>query len=75
MPNLNPQPLPPGARVSIKVTVAVTVEQLHALVSNIVGRTGCVTCGLLGITLELSGDRAEVSELKKVPGVKSVEIS
>jgi hypothetical protein len=75
MPNLNPQPLPPGARVSIKVTEAVTVEQLHALVSHIVGRTGCTTCGLLGITLELSGDPAEVRGLEKVPGVKSVEIS
>jgi len=75
MPDLNPQPLPPGARISIKVAEAVTVEQLHALVSNIVGRTGCRTCGLLGITLELSGDPVEVRELEKVPGVKSVEIS
>ena len=74
MADLNPQPLPPR-RISIKVTEAVTVEQLHSLVSNIVGRTGCRTCGLLGVTLELSGDPAEVNALEKMPGVKSVEIS
>ena len=74
MADLNPQPLPPR-RISIKVTEAVTVEQLHSLVSNIVGRTGCRTCGLLGVTLELSGDPAEASALEKMPGVKSVEIS
>lgn len=46
-------------KVQIHVTEDVTLEHLHTIVDTIVGLSGCRTCGLLGIDLQLSGDPAE----------------
>jgi hypothetical protein len=57
--------------VKIRVKEHVSLEQLHGLIDNIVGKCGCETCGLLGIDLRLSGDPVEVEQITKLPGVKS----
>ena len=74
MAELNPQPLPPGTKISVRVAHDVTVDQLKQLITVIGGRTGCRTCGLGGVTLELSGDPLERKELLNLPGVNSVTI-
>jgi hypothetical protein len=76
MADLNPQPLPPGATlrgsVHIQVTENISLGELHALVTQIAGMSGCRTCGIMGIDLRLSGDPVESQPIAKLPGVKSV---
>ncbi len=72
MVQLNPQPLPPGSVLRIRVAENVTLDQLHALITHVAGRTGCRTCGIMGIDLRLTGDPVESHEIEKLPGVKSV---
>jgi hypothetical protein len=58
--------------VHIKVTENVTLDNLHQLITHIAGMTGCRPCGIMGVDLRLSGDPAELQQLSKLAGVKSV---
>ena len=58
--------------VRIRVTQNVKVENLHHMIDQIVGLSGCRTCGLGGIDLHLSGDPVELQEVAKLPGVQAV---
>lgn len=58
--------------VHIKVKENITLEHLQSIVGNIVGLSGCRTCGLMGVDLRLSGDPVESSQIAKLPGVQSV---
>jgi hypothetical protein len=57
--------------VKIRVKQDVSLEQLHDLINTVVGKTGCETCGIMGVDLRLSGDPVELDEITKLPGVKS----
>ena len=57
--------------INVRVTENVTLENLHNIVSTIVGISGCRTCGLLGVDLRLVGDPAELQQVSKLPGVQS----
>ena len=57
----------------IRVTENVTLENLAGLIGRIGGMSGCQTCGLMGVDLRITGgDPAELQELTRLPGVKSV---
>jgi len=58
--------------VRIKVNENISLEHLQGIVSRIVGMSGCRTCGIMGIDLQLLGDPVESQEIAKLPGVKSV---
>jgi hypothetical protein len=72
MAELNPQPLPPGTSVHIKVAENVSLEQLNAVVAQIAIMSGCRTCGIMGIDLRLAGDPVESHAIARLAGVKSV---
>jgi hypothetical protein len=57
--------------VKIRVKQDVSLEQLHGLIDNIVGLTGCRTCGIMGVDLRLSGEPVELEQIAKLPAVKS----
>ncbi len=61
--------------IKIRVTQNVTLENLHSIIDNIVGMTGCRTCGLLGVDLQLGGDPVEFQQITKLPGVQSASFS
>ncbi|MGF6607860.1 hypothetical protein OKW45_002760 [Paraburkholderia sp. WSM4175] len=46
MPDLNPQPLPPGRSVRIYVTreVAYDLEKMHRITANVLNKLGCSAC-------------------------------
>jgi len=45
MPDLNPQPLPPGTiKVSLPVEVLYNLEAFQKVQASVLGRTGCPTC-------------------------------
>jgi hypothetical protein len=60
-----------GGTVRIHVKEDVTLENLHRIIDQIAGMSGCRTCGLLGIDLRLRGDPAEFQQIAKLPGVQS----
>jgi hypothetical protein len=62
----------PRTAVTVRVTNNINVEALKNLVATIAGHTGCLTCGLLGVDLRLSGDPVEGVAIGKIPGVQSV---
>ena len=65
----------PHAPTSLQVRVnqKVTLETLNTLVARIAGRTGCTTCGLLGVDLRITGDPVEADQFQ-LPGITSVNI-
>ena len=60
--------------VHVRVNEDIKLEQVQSLVAQIVGMSGCRTCGLMGIDLRLSGDPVEAKQIAGLPGVKSVTI-
>lgn len=68
--------MPEGLKLQgpIHVTVSenISLDQLQAIIANIVGHSGCRACGILGIDLRLSGEPVEATEIEKLPGVQSV---
>lgn len=65
-----------ASRTTIRVNLAekIDLEKITTIVATIGGRYGCRTCGLLGFDLQLAGDPGDLSEVKSLPGVSSVEI-
>jgi hypothetical protein len=65
-----------ASRTTIRVNLSekVDLEKLTAIIGTIGGRYGCRTCGLLGFDLQLAGDPGDLSEIKSLPGVNSVEL-
>ncbi len=55
--------------VKIRVRSDISLENLHRIVDEITGMTGCRPCGLLGIDLYLGGDPVEFGQVGKLPGV------
>jgi len=62
----------PRTTVRVNLKDNVNVDAISAIVASIGGRYGCRTCGLLGFDLQLVGDPGDLSEIKALPGVKSV---
>jgi hypothetical protein len=46
MPDLNPQPLPPGRSIRIYVTreVAYDLDKMQRVTANVLNKVGCPTC-------------------------------
>jgi hypothetical protein len=59
-------------KVQIHVSQNVTLENLQAILAQISGMTGCRTCGILGVDLQLTGDPVELQQIAKLPGVQTV---
>jgi hypothetical protein len=59
-------------KVQIHVSQTVTLENLQAILAQIAGMTGCRTCGILGVDLQLTGDPVELQQIAKLPGVQTV---
>jgi hypothetical protein len=59
-------------KVQIHVSQNVTLENLQAILAQIAGMTGCRTCGILGVDLQLTGDPVELQQIAKLPGVQTV---
>ena len=57
--------------VQIRVTENVTLDNLHKIIAEVAGMTGCRTCGIMGVDLRLTGDPVELQQIAKLPGVKS----
>lgn len=61
--------------VNVRVENTVTLDNLLAIVTAIVRRTGCLGCGLLGVDVALLGEPApELPEVSAMPGVRSVTL-
>jgi hypothetical protein len=58
--------------VHVTVKENISLEQLHSLLSSIVGMSGCRACGILGIDLRLTGVSVEATQIAKLQGVESV---
>ena len=65
-----------ASRTTIRVNLSekVDLDKITAIIGTIGGRYGCRTCGLLGFDLQLAGDPGDLSEIKSIPGVNSVEL-
>ena len=61
--------------VKLRVKEDVTLEQLHGIIDHIAGMSGCRTCGIMGVDLQLSGDPVEFGQLAKLPGVKAASLT
>ena len=61
-------------KVQIHVSQNVTLENLQSIIAQISGMTGCRTCGILGVDLQLTGDPVELEQISKIPGVQSVSL-
>jgi len=62
------------AKVQVRLAHNVDLETITRIVQGIGGRYGCLTCGLGGVDLTLSGDPVEAAEFSKLPGVQSVSV-
>jgi hypothetical protein len=67
-----PVKFPVSNQVTVKVASDTTLDNIKTLVGRIGGIYGCLTCGLLGVDLTLSGEPVEFAEATKLPGVRSV---
>ena len=56
--------------LNITVKQDVSLEQLHGLIDQIAGMSGCRTCGIMGVDLRLSGEPVELEQIRKLPGVR-----
>jgi hypothetical protein len=63
-----------NASLQVRVTPNVTPEALSQVLASIMRLRGCVSCGLLGVDLRITGDPAEINELKNIQGVQSVSM-
>jgi hypothetical protein len=61
--------------INVRVSENVTLENLHSIVTHIVGLSGCRTCGLLGVDLVLGGDPADLQQVAKLSGVTSASFN
>jgi len=62
----------PKAKVQVRLAANVNVETISNIIRGIGGHYGCLTCGLGGVDLTLSGDPAEAAAFSKLAGVQSV---
>jgi hypothetical protein len=60
--------------VKIRVKSDISLENLHRIIDEVTGMTGCRPCGLLGIDLYLGGDPPEFGQVGKLPGVNSASL-
>ncbi len=62
------------AKVQIRLAENVTLDSITNIVRNIGGHYGCLTCGLGGVDLTLSGDPEEFTKFSHLPGVQTVSV-
>ena len=62
-------------KVQVRLTENVNLDTIASIIRGIGGRYGCLTCGLAGVDLTLSGDPVETAEFSKLPGVQSVSVA
>jgi microsomal dipeptidase-like Zn-dependent dipeptidase len=60
--------------VKVRVKQDVSLDQLHSLIDQIAGMSGCRTCGIMGVDFRLSGDPAELEQIAKLPAVTSASL-
>jgi len=62
----------PKAKVQVRLAANVNLETISNIVRGIGGHYGCLTCGLGGVDLTLSGDPVEAAKFSQLAGVQSV---
>jgi len=64
-----------AGKVQLQFRPDVSKEEIHAAIDSVLGRYGCLTCGLRGIDLQLYGGDPATSEMAKLKGVTGVVTS